>query len=214
MAVPDLVGSATLVARTVTAVATKIPIGDVYQPVALIAPGPDATLHVTAPLGEFCNVAVKRWVCEGYIDVGPVTLTKIGIRVTVADPARVELATLVAVTVTVCCAEIGVGAVYSPEPVTVPTAGLRDHVTAVFAVPVTVAVNCCVCVAVSGTDAGAGVTQTPPTRVKVAVPKIAPLNTLVALTVIVCPAGITAGAVYSPEPEMLPTAGVILHVTV
>ena len=37
---------------------------------------------------------------------------------------------------------------------TVPTAGLRVQVTAVFPVPVTVAVNCCVVFAVSVTGPG------------------------------------------------------------
>jgi hypothetical protein len=36
------------------------------------------------------------------------------------------------------------GAVYNPDEEILPTPGLRDHVTAVFDVPETVAVNCCV----------------------------------------------------------------------
>ena len=78
----------------------------------------------------------------------------------------VESATLVAVTV---CEPPVVGAVYSPVLLTVPTTLLPPtvpstaHVTAVFVVPVTVAVNCCV--ADMGTPACRGdtVTATRPT---------------------------------------------------
>lgn len=48
-------------------------------------------------------------------------------------------ATLVAVIVTVC-PELTLGAVYKPFN-RLPTAGFIDHVTAVFVLPVTVAVN-------------------------------------------------------------------------
>ena len=66
-----------------------------------------------------------------------------GIRVTVAKADLLVSAWLVAVTVTVCCAEIVAGAVYSPDALTVPTpAGLIVQVTAVLLVFVTVAVNC------------------------------------------------------------------------
>ena len=51
-------------------------------------------------------------------------------------------AALVAVTVTVCGLLSVAGAVYRPPLEIVPTAGLTDHVTAVFVVPVTAAVNC------------------------------------------------------------------------
>ena len=51
-------------------------------------------------------------------------------------------ATLVAVTMTVCRLPSAAGAVYRPPLEIVPTAGLTDHVTAVFVIPVTVAVNC------------------------------------------------------------------------
>jgi hypothetical protein len=54
----------------------------------------------------------------------------------------VESATLVAFTVTVWELVIEPGAVYRPVLEIVPTAGLSDQVTAMFVVPVTVAVNC------------------------------------------------------------------------
>jgi hypothetical protein len=51
-------------------------------------------------------------------------------------------AALVAVTVTVCGLLSVAGAVYRPPLEIVPTAGLTDHVTAVFVVFFTAAVNC------------------------------------------------------------------------
>ena len=55
-------------------------------------------------------------------------------------------AALVAVTVTEVADEVAdetvAGAEYRPALEIVPTAGFSDHVTAVFVVPVTTAVNC------------------------------------------------------------------------
>ena len=53
-------------------------------------------------------------------------------------------ATLVAVTVTDCAVSITEGAVYDPFD-KLPTEGLMDQVTEVFALPVTVAENCLLC---------------------------------------------------------------------
>src|SRR5215471_3987744 len=66
-----------------------------------------------------------------------------GASVTVAVPALVGSATLVAVTVTDCVPEMVAGAVKSPVAEMVPT-GLADQVTAVLLLPVTVAENSCV----------------------------------------------------------------------
>ena len=52
-----------------------------------------------------------------------------------------ESATLVAVTVTLCEVLMRAGAVYNPFA-KLPTDGFMDQVTAVFPLPVTVAVNC------------------------------------------------------------------------
>ena len=68
-----------------------------------------------------------------------------GYSVTVAVADLVASATLVARTVTVCCVAMLAGAVYNPVLEIVPTLGLTDHVTAVFDVFATIAVNCCVC---------------------------------------------------------------------
>jgi hypothetical protein len=70
-----------------------------------------------------------------------VTCTE-GTTVTPAVAFLLVSATLVAVTVTVCGLLSVAGAVYRPPLEIIPTAGLTDHVTAVFVVPVTTAVNC------------------------------------------------------------------------
>jgi hypothetical protein len=65
-----------------------------------------------------------------------------GTTVTLAVAFLLVSATLAAVTVTVCGLVSVAGAEYRPAFEIVPTAGLTDHVTAVFVVPVTAAVNC------------------------------------------------------------------------
>ncbi len=75
----------------------------------------------------------------------------------VAEALFVLSATLVAVTVTVCCALIVAGAVYKPVLLILPVPlGLMLHVTAVFGVLITMVLNCCVCDAYS--EAVVGVT--------------------------------------------------------
>jgi hypothetical protein len=71
------------------------------------------------------------------------TLTIVGgFNVIAALAVLVLSAALVAVTVTVCCELMEDGAVNNPLVEMLPTAGLTDHVTAVFVVPVRDAVNC------------------------------------------------------------------------
>jgi uncharacterized membrane protein len=75
--------------------------------------------------------------------VGGLTVTCTGgTTVTLAVAFLLVSATLIAVTVTVCGLLTVAGAVYRPPLEIVPTAGITDHVTAVFVVPVTAAVNC------------------------------------------------------------------------
>ena len=64
------------------------------------------------------------------------------------------VATLWAVTVTVCDEGILDGAVYRPAEEIVPTDELIDQVTAVLLAPETVAVNCCVLDGVKPTAEG------------------------------------------------------------
>ena len=73
-----------------------------------------------------------------------------GVKVMVALLVLVESATLVAITLTVCMLGMLAGAVYKPLLLSVPGPldGINVQVTAVFEVPDTVAVNCCVCDAV------------------------------------------------------------------
>ena len=111
----------------------------------------------------------------------------------------VPSATLVAVTVTACCAVILAGAVYSPVLLTVPTLGFTLQVTAVLPEPpVTVAVNCCVWPAARVAVAGLRETFTGASRVTAALAVLVASATLVAVTVMVCCAVMLAGAVYKP----------------
>ena len=113
---------------------------------------------------------------------------------------------LVAVMVTVCAVLMTEGAVYNPFD-RLPTDGLIDQVTAVFELPATVAVNRVLCagvrVALSGlmlmlTMLGSSCTVT--------LPRLEGSATLVAVTVTVCAALMTEGAVYNPF-DRLPTEG-------
>ena len=76
----------------------------------------------------------------------------------------------------------------------VPTAGLNDHVTPVFAVPVTVVVNCWVCDTVSEVVEGVSNTVTG-VRLMVELAHWVGSAVLVAVTVTFCALAITAGAV-------------------
>ena len=165
-ALADLVGSATLVAVTVTVWAEAIAAGAVYRPVLVMAPTLGLIDHVTAVFPEPpMTLAVNCWVWEAErLAVVGAAVTNTGASSEIdalADLVR-SLA-LVAVTVTVWAEAIAEGAVYMPVPVIAPTLGLMDHVTAVFPEPpVTLAVNCwdweAVRLAVAGvtdTDTGA-----------------------------------------------------------
>ena len=101
-------------------------------------------VQVTAVFADPVTVAVNCCVCACCnVTVAGVTVTATGgFRVTVADAFLVVSLTLVAITVTVWTDAIEAGAVYNPAPLTEPTEGLIDHVTAVLPRPVTVAVNC------------------------------------------------------------------------
>jgi hypothetical protein len=69
-----------------------------------------------------------------------------GTSVTTALAIFVESAALVAVMTAVCWLETEAGAVYKPLWLTVPSPGLRDQLTALLELPVTVAANCIACV--------------------------------------------------------------------
>jgi hypothetical protein len=135
---------------------------------------------------------------------------------TVAVAFLVASATDCAVMVTSWSAVTFPGAVYSPLEEMVPTAGLRLQLTAVFGVPVTVAVNCCACPAFSVTVAGLTDTKTTGISVSTALANFVLSIMLVAITSTVWLCRILLGAVYTavvPLVESVPTAGFKLHTT-
>src|SRR5205085_1997519 len=144
VAVSDLVGSATLVARTVAVCAVGIEAGAVYSPLASIVPGPAITAQVTdvllVPVTEAANCCVSPAV--RFAVFGLTVTAIVGLRFTVAVSDLLVSATLVALTVAVCVVGIEAGAVYRPLALIVPGPAMTAQVTAVLLVPVTVAANC------------------------------------------------------------------------
>jgi hypothetical protein len=149
-------GSATLVAVTVTGFVLGTVAGAKYRPVEAIVPivvlppGMPLTAKVTDVLARPVMVTTNcapRLVCT-VVAVGLMAIVMEGRIVTLAEADLVVSARLVAVTVTGFGEGTEVGAVYTPEVEMVPTAEfpptmpLTLHVTAVLVVPVTVAVNC------------------------------------------------------------------------
>jgi len=126
----------------------------------------------------------------------------VAFRVNVAVPLTEVFAWLVAVIVTVCGVVTVAGAVYNPDVVLIdpaPVVGLSDQVTAVFVLPTTVAVNCCVPPAL--TEAVAGETATESGMVYVAeatAELVAPFSTANAFIVSVT--GTEMALVYWVEP--------------
>lgn len=212
----DLVGSSTLVAATTTVCADSMVAGAVYSPVPEMVPTVGLMDHVTDVLEVPLMVAVNWRVCEGpSVTLEGLRVTEIdGTRVITADADLVTSATLVAVTVTDRVAVTGDGAVYKPPAEIDPTSGLSDQVTAVLAVPATVAVNWRVCEAERVTEDGVIVTDTVAERFTVAEADFVESATLVAVIVTACAVEIEAGAVKSPVLEMVPTFGLRDHVTV
>jgi hypothetical protein len=129
------------------------------------------------------------------------TVTLMMEMVTVAVANLVLSATLVARTVTVFGDGATEGAAYKPVTEIVPQAApvqpvpVTVHVTAVFVVPVTVAVNCCAPPARTETFVGLTVTETTARIVTVAEADFVGSATLVAVTVTVFGVGASAGAV-------------------
>lgn len=102
---------------------------------------------MTDGFNAFVTVAVicLVWPLLSVVVVGLTLTATEGSSVNVAEEDAVGSARLVAVTVTFCAVVMAVGAVYRPEVLIGPTpTGLIDHVTALLAVLVTVAVSCTV----------------------------------------------------------------------
>lgn len=174
---------------------------------------PDTAFQVTAVFDVPVTMAVNCCVAPvcTEIELGE-TVTPIGaggavvVTVTVAVPDFVVSATLVAVTVTV---PAEAGAVNNPEALIDPAEACQ--VTAVFDVPVIVAVNCCVPPVCTETELGETVALTVGgllVTVTVAWPFLVGSVALVAVTVHVPE---KLGAVYLPVLEMDPPFEV--HVT-
>ena len=113
-----------------------------------------APLNVTVPVEELPPTTVA-----GLTETD--TRLSGAVSVTVALAFCVASAALVAVTVTLCCVVMLLGAVYNPVWSSVPTCGLIVQFTAVFPVPVTVAWNFCVCPAPKLAVVGLICTPTP-----------------------------------------------------
>jgi hypothetical protein len=97
----------------------------------------------------------------------------------------------------------------------VPTFGGEiAHVTAVFEVPCTVAVNCCVCPSLSVAAVGVMLTDTVGVKVTVAVLNMFGCWTKYAVIVIVKLWKTDVGAVYSPVLESVPIVGLNDQATV
>ena len=117
-----------------------------------------------------------------------------------AEPDLDVSAALVAVTVTVADEGTAGGAVYSPVPFIVPQADALHpapctvQVTAVFEVPRTDAVNCCVAPVATDVVAGVTVTTTTGTMVTFAEADLLELAMLVATTLMIAGEGATFGA--------------------
>ena len=114
-AIPDFVGSPTLVAVTITDCGfASAPPAAVKRPDASIVPALDGfTDQVTLVLASPVTVAVNCWVptCPRVTAKGEtLMITGGGVKVTVAVANLVESPTLVAVTVTDCCVVTTAGA--------------------------------------------------------------------------------------------------------
>ena len=118
---------------------------------------------------------------------------------------------LVAIIVTDCGELITAGAVYKPFD-TLPIKGVNDHVTEVFALPVTFAVNCLLWDAERVVLEGLTPTLTTGVSWTVALADFVGSAALVAVIVTDCAALIAEGAVYKPF-DSVPRAGFIDQTT-
>src|SRR5882757_4772451 len=221
----DFVGSAWDTAATVTMAGFGTTAGAVYRPALDIVPTvglppvTPLTCQVTAVLLVFCTVAANCCVppAPTVADTGEiVTLTTAGgVTVTWAEADFVGSAWDTAATVTMAGFGTTAGAVYRPALDIVPTVGLPPvtpltcQVTAVLLVFCTVAANCCVPPAPTVADTGEIVTLTTAGGVTVTWAEADFVASAwdTAVTVTVAGFGTTAGAVYRPALDIVPTVG-------
>jgi hypothetical protein len=145
VAVPVLVGSAILLAVTVTNCWLETGEGAMYNPAVLMVPKLDDVIDQLTPV-LFVPVtkALNCWLWPAVrVRFAGVTETLTVTRFTVALARALGFATLVAITFTSCGLEMLAGAVYSPFESMVPEFGLRDQLTPVMVVPLTVATKTC-----------------------------------------------------------------------
>jgi hypothetical protein len=155
----DFVGSCTATAVTVTAAGDGTVAGAMYTPAAEIVPmvelppGTPFTCQVTDVFDALATVAVNAWLPPPACTVAPegATATDTGgadcVKVTVAEPDRVESTCDTALTVTVADDGIAAGEAYWPTAEIVPTCVFppttpsTSQVTAPFAVLLTLTVK-------------------------------------------------------------------------
>lgn len=130
-----------------------------------------------------------------------IVLVAVGEKITMDAESDLDVsAALIAVTVIVAGEGTAAGAVYSPVPFIVPQAEALHpdpktvHVTAVFEVPTTDAVNCCVAPVATDVLAGVTVTATTGTMVTFAEADLLEFAMLVATTLMIAGVGATFGA--------------------
>src|SRR5215470_8652682 len=183
VAEPELLGLAVETAVTVTGVVVTLPLPvDVVgtppgatnkpdveiNPVTCAPPVTPLTCQVTAVLATPFTVAVNCCVAKiGTLPGFGITATVTDVccpTVTLADPESAAFATETATTVTVGGFGMELGAVYNPVALIVPTVALPPdmpftcQLTAVFVVPVTLAMNCFVAPGLTVAEAGVTVT--------------------------------------------------------
>lgn len=221
IAEPEADESADEVAVTVTVAGVGTFVGAAYSPeaesapqVAPLHPLPDnlqVTVVFVVPVTtaeNCCCAPVATCADAGFTNTD--TAAAAWIR-TVAVPDWVGSAFEVATMVAVAGVGTVAGAVYKPDDVMVPQAPERhpvpvtDHVTAVFVVPVTRAVNCWVVLTANVTEDGVTETATvDPPMVTVAVPVCVGSKIDVAATVTAEGLGALVGAAYSPSAVIVP----------
>lgn len=211
---PVLEGSAVLVAVTVTVDGEGTAEGAMYSPAPLTVPHAEAlhpapcTVHVTAAFEVPTTDAFNCWVAPVTTDVlaGVTVITTTGTIVTLADAVLLASAMLVATTLMLAGEGATFGAEYTalselvasvPQEAPLHPAPLKLHATAVFDVPVTVAVK--VSTLAVGTAALDGLmlskTAVATTNVMLAEADFVGSATLVAFTRSVAGEGTLAGAV-------------------
>jgi hypothetical protein len=218
----DLVGSATLVAVILT-VPDGAATGAVYSPPLVIVPqaaplhpAPE-TLHATAVFADPETSALNCCAVPKVIDglVGVTVTATVGTTVTVAEADLVESAVLTAVTVTLAGEGATGEAEYTavnplvdsdPQVEPLQPTPVTFQLTAVFDVPVTLALKVCVPAVAMETLAGLRLNKTAAaaTMVTLAEADFVESAALVALTVTDGGKGTLIGATYSPLAEIVP----------